>query len=215
MTQTAMDMDTRPLPAGWKWARLEEVIASIQPGFACGERSETGTVQLRMNNVTTSGNFDWSDVTRIPSDYKDFSRYWLQSNDVLFNNTNSAELVGKSTIFNGFEEGVVFSNHFSRLRPADDKLEPNFLAKWLQSKWKDGTFNHICNRWVGQAAVPKAKLLDLYIPLPPLEEQKRMAAILNEQMAGIQLAEESIQQELKTIEAMPAALLRKAFSGEL
>ena len=55
----------------------------------------------------------------------------------------------------------------------------------------------------------------LNIPLPPLEEQKRIASDLDDKIAGVKLAEASIQQELDTIEAMPAALLRKAFSGAL
>ena len=58
-------------------------------------------------------------------------------------------------------------------------------------------------------------LLELDIPLPPLEEQKRIASELEDKLAGVKLAEASIQQELDTIEAIPAALLRKAFSGGL
>ena len=53
------------------------------------------------------------------------------------------------------------------------------------------------------------------VPKPPLEEQERIAAELDDKIAGVKLAEASIQQELDTIEAMPAALLRKAFSGAL
>ena len=58
-------------------------------------------------------------------------------------------------------------------------------------------------------------LIEFDIPLPPLEEQKRIASELDDKLAGVKLAEASIQQELDTIEAMPAALLRKAFKGEL
>jgi len=203
------------LPAGWKWVKLGDVIANVQPGFACGTRAADGIVQLRMNNVTRGGGFNWDELTRVPSDVKDMSKYWLQPNDVLFNNTNSAELVGKSALFESFTEGVVYSNHFSRLRPDDQKLDAQFLAKWLLDTWANGTFESICNRWVGQAAVPKTKLLELPIPLPPLEEQKRIASELDDKIAGVKLAEASIQQELDTIEAMPAALLRKAFSGGL
>jgi type I restriction enzyme S subunit len=133
------------------------------------------------------------------------SRYWLQPNDVLFNNTNSAELVGKSSLFYGYQEEVVFSNHFSRLRPVDTVLEAGFLARWLQSKWEDGTFNQICNRWVGQAAVTKSMLLDLYLPLPPLQEQMRIATILNEQMAA--------EERLEAAQALSAAFLKEMFEG--
>ena len=58
-------------------------------------------------------------------------------------------------------------------------------------------------------------LSEFRVALPPLEEQKRIASELDDKIAGVKLAEASIQQELDTIEAMPAALLRKAFSGAL
>jgi type I restriction enzyme S subunit len=214
VTQQSMDMETRPLPAGWKWVKLGDVIAKVQPGYACGDRDEGGVVQLRMNNVSTNGTFNWSELTRVPSDYKDITTYQLEPQDVLFNNTNSAELVGKSALFTGFSEPLVFSNHFSRLRPQHERLEPTFLARWLLHKWTDGTFARICNRWVGQAAVPNKKLLELPIPLPPLPEQKRIAAILNEQMAAVDKARRAAQERLEAARALPAAYLREVFEGE-
>ena len=63
--------------------------------------------------------------------------------------------------------------------------------------------------------LPIGNLKRIMFPLPPLEEQMRIASELDDKIAGVKLAEASIQQELDTIEAMPAALLRKAFSGKL
>ena len=68
---------------------------------------------------------------------------------------------------------------------------------------------------MGQASVPRKQLVEMFIPLPPIEEQKRLAGELDDQFVGSDLAQQSIQQELETIEAMPASLLRKAFRGEL
>ena len=207
--------DSTLLPAGWKWTRLEDVIAEIQPGFACGQRQEDGIVQVRMNNVTTVGAFDFSALTRVPTDFADIEKYALVAGDILFNNTNSPELVGKSAIFHEFDEPVVFSNHFSRLRPVTDFLESGYLAKWLIHNWQMGVFAALCNRWVNQAAVPRDKLLALAIPLPPLSEQKRITATLNEQMAAVERARKAAQAQLAEIEALPSVLLRAAFSGEL
>jgi type I restriction enzyme S subunit len=205
----------RKLPDGWRWVRLGEAIRETQLGFACGQRDPNGTVQLRMNNVTDRGGFDWSTITRVPADPETIQMYRLQLGDVLFNNTNSTDLVGKAAIFEGFDEPVVFSNHFTRLRTLDDLLSPSFLALWLRKQWQDRLFANICNRWIGQSAVQRDKLLALKIPLPPLPEQQRIAAILNEQMAAVEHARKSIQEELAAINALPAALLRRAFSGEL
>ena len=201
------------LPASWKWAKLGDVLASIQPGFACGKRDEKGVAQLRMNNITTDGRFNWDKIIRIPPNYTNMFKYWLEPGDVLFNNTNSVELVGKSAIFLGFHEKVVYSNHFNRLRPDTNVLDTSYLANWLLYNWTHGLFARMCNRWVGQAAVPRSKLLALKIPLPPLSEQKRIAALLNEQMAYVETVRMSAREQLDAINALPNALLRRAFAG--
>jgi type I restriction enzyme, S subunit len=81
-----------------------------------------------MNNVNTRGNFVWDEFIRVPADKETVSRYQLKSGDVVFNNTNSIELVGKSALFRGYSESVVYSNHFTRLRVDPERLEPGFLA---------------------------------------------------------------------------------------
>ncbi len=73
----------------------------------------------------------------------------------------------------------------------------------------------ICNRWIGQSAVKADKLLNLNIPLSPLPEQQRIAGVLREQMAVVEKARTAAEKELNMINALPAALLRRAFSGEL
>lgn len=214
MSQVATDLDTRRLPTGWKWENLGNVIAEIQVGFACGKRENSGLVQLRMNNVTTEGSYDWQTITRIPSPVTDLEKYSLRTNDVLFNNTNSVELVGKSALFQDFPEPVVFSNHFTRLRTNPTVLDARILALWLLKEWESGTFARMCNRWVGQAAVQRKSLLDMRLPLPPLPEQKRIAAILDEQLAAVEKAKKAAEERLEAARALPAAYLREVFDGE-
>lgn len=199
------------LPLSWRWAHLEDVIREAQLGFASGKRDPNGVIQLRMNNVTNRGRLDWSSFIRVPADSETIAAYRLEPGDVLFNNTNSTDLVGKTALFEGHNEPVVFSNHFTRLRVVPDKLSPAFLAFWLQEQWQRCVFENICNRWIGQSAV----LLSLEIPLVPLEEQKRIAAILSEQMDAVEKTREALQEQFEALNALPAALLRRAFSGEL
>lgn len=218
MTETrvfSQEGATRKLPGGWGSARLGDVIREAQGGFACGERDPGGVIQLRMNNVTGWGTFDWSSYLRVPADSSTVATYQLQPGDVLFNNTNSTELVGKTALFKSHVEPVVFSNHFTRLRTIPDKLSPQYLALWLQSQWLQRVFENICNRWIGQSAVQRDKLLALELPLPTLPEQRRIAAILSKQMAAVEQTRKALQEELDTISKLPAALLRRAFNGEL
>jgi type I restriction enzyme S subunit len=201
------------LPDGWRWVRLGEVIAEAKPGFACGARDANGVVQLRMNNVDTRGSLNWNEFIRVPADNATISEYRLEDGDIVFNNTNSVELVGKSARFRCYPEAVVYSNHFTRLRVSSDRADAGFVAAWLLSLWQVRTFENICNRWIGQSAVKNDKLLALEIPLPPLAEQKRIAAILNDQMEAVERARAAAEARLEAAKALPAAYLRAVFSS--
>ncbi len=210
MISVATESD-RALPKGWRWVKLGEVCENVQSGFASGQRDPEGVIQLRMNNLDTRGNFVWDDFIRVPASHQAVAQFRLELNDVLFNNTNSKELVGKSALFTGHAEDVVFSNHFTRIRTCPDALSPSFLAAWLNQQWLMGVFASICNSWIGQSAVKPTKLLSLEIPLPPLPEQKRIAAILNEQMAAVERARKAAEERLAAVNDLPAAYLRAVF----
>jgi len=128
-------------------------------------------------------------------------------------NFNSTELVGKSALFSGYTEPIVYSNHFTRLRVDPGKLEPGYLASWLLLQWKSGLFESLCNRWIGQSAVKNDKLLALYISLPPLPEQKRITAILNAKMTAVERARVATEAQLEAARGLPAAYLRAVFDS--
>jgi type I restriction enzyme S subunit len=203
------------LPPSWKWERLREVIQEIQPGFACGKRDETcGYIQLRMNNISSRCKIDLSTILRVPATQNQVNKYRLQSGDVIFNNTNSVELVGKTALFteeNGF---FLYSNHLSRLRTITGVLNPIYFTLWLQLLWYRRVFEMICNRWIGQAAVQREKLLNLEIPLPPISEQKRIASKIQELQQEIDNARTSCEKQLEAVKALPSAYLREVFESE-
>ncbi len=208
------DSNMRRWPEGWQLIRLENLIKEAQPGFACGERTENGVIQLRMNNVDTNGNMIWKNFIRVPANEGKISRYRLKTDDVLFNNTNSTELVGKTALFSGHTEDVVYSNHFTRLRVDMDKLDPEYLASWLNHLWASKIFEGICNRWIGQSAVKIDKLLNLEIPLPLLSEQKRIVAILNSHKSAIKQARPAAEAQLKAAKDLHEAYLRMVFASQ-
>jgi type I restriction enzyme S subunit len=182
---------------------LGDVIREAKSGFASGENSSQGVLQVRMNNVDTEGNLDFREPRRVPASEAVISAFGLRPGDVLFNNTNSPELVGKSAVFFGHPEPVVFSNHFTRLRTVEGRLDPSFLRRWLVRQWEKQVFRGLCTRWVNQAAVRKEALLSLKIPLPRLPEQQRIAAILDKAYAIRRKRQETI--------ALTEELLRSTF----
>lgn len=162
----------------WTETPLGDVITEAKAGFASGADVTDGVLQVRMNNVTAQGELDFSKQRRVPSDDRT-SRFSLERGDVLFNATNSPELVGKTALFLGADEPVVFSNHFLRLRTDKRRLVPSYLARWMQYQHGRGVFGAMAQQWVNQAAVRPERLLSLVMPLPPVADQQRIASTLD------------------------------------
>src|SRR4030042_2367929 len=120
-------------------------------------------------------------------------------------------LVGKSALFTGYKELIVFSNHFTRLRTDRLQLLPAILVAWLNLQWNHGVFANICNRWIGQSAVKSDRLLALDFPIPPLDEQKRISIILNEQIAAVDRARQAAKEKLEAMKALPSSFLQQFF----
>ena len=158
---------------------LGEVLADIRPGFASGDNLAEGVFQIRMNNLSRGGEVLLDKRRRVSSQSKQISKSLLQPGDVLFNATNSPDLVGKTAIFLGCDEPAVFSNHFIRLRTREHELAARYLTRWLQREFQRGYFRAKCKQWVNQATFGQDRLVEMQIPLPPIEEQRRIAAVLD------------------------------------
>ena len=115
---------------------------------------------------------------RVPREAAPPSKTSLCAGDILFNNTNSPDLVGKTAVVReNLDAG--FSNHVTRIRLDSDRCDPSFVAAYMRRLWLHGHFRDHCTQWVNQAAYGKRLVADLHVPLPPLDEQRRIVDILN------------------------------------
>jgi type I restriction enzyme S subunit len=161
---------------------LKDIVLNTQPGFAQrpGEEEETGaTPQIRTHNVSPDGQIDLTGIKYVALPDEESNRYRLKPQDIIFNNTNSEEWVGKTALFE--EEGTyVFSNHMTRIQANHQLVKPAYLARYLHFLWQTGYSRQRSKRWVSQAAVDQVTLLEFKIPLPTLPEQQRIIAILRQ-----------------------------------
>lgn len=157
---------------------IGDIATDLRSGFASGGDDPNGVVQFRMNNVERSGEIVWDKLRRVPR-AKAKRDLLVTNGDILFNATNSPELVGKTALFSGFSEPVTFSNHFVRIRTNEKLASSSYLARWLQKEFERGSFKNMCRSWVNQASITKDQLASLCLPLPPLDQQLRIAAILD------------------------------------
>lgn len=160
-------------------SRLGDLLVDIKPGFASRDNLDAGVFQFRMHNFTRDSALDLSKRRRVNATHKQLQSQSVAAGDVLFNSTNSPELVGKSALIGNLDEPAVFSNHFLRLRTDSDRLYPAYLAHFLRWQFSRGVFRAMAKAWVNQATVGRDRLEDLELPLPPLPEQRRIAAILD------------------------------------
>ena len=171
------------VPDGWERRTIESISTSISSGFACSRshQVENGHVHLRTHNISTLGTLNFDLLVRIDPKMVHPQKASIRAGDILFNNTNSQELVGKTSLVDrDYDYG--FSNHITRIR-LKDGIFPGFVVFYLTLLRNSGYFARLCTRWINQAAVNTDTLKEQTIPLPPLAEQKRIVAKVDELMA--------------------------------
>ncbi|HWP38180.1 MAG TPA: hypothetical protein VNL18_11575 [Gemmatimonadales bacterium] len=196
-------------PKGWPRAELGELINDWQNGFATGNKDvEGGIPQVRMQNITTHGWFDKT-LVRTVTRHRNHGRYLLQEGDVLFNNTNSPELVGKTALFR--EQGEWYlSNHISRVRPARP-ITGEFLWGLLVLLWVRGTFRSMCRQWVNQASISREELLKIQVPVP----SESLLRYHKDAVQQLEAVREKLLHDESQATATYESLLSRAFACEL
>ncbi|WP_370215331.1 restriction endonuclease subunit S [Idiomarina sp.] len=191
-----MEQVLNQLPKGWINVQVKDVTKSLSSGFACNKSFETtdGYVHLRTHNISTSGCLNFDQMIKVSHEKIDEKKSKIFKGEILFNNTNSKELVGK-TAYVDQDYDFAFSNHLTRIVP-NDKVHSKFLVYWLVSLQTSGYFNQICKKWIGQAGVNNTVLKSLSVPLPSKEEQKRIVEKLDALLTRIDTAIEHLQSKL-------------------
>ena len=176
------------LPESWVETTVGRIVVDLQPGFAQkpGEEDDGTTPQIRTHNISPNGKITLEGIKHITASTKELQRYSLASGDIVFNNTNSEEWVGKTAVFD--QEGeYVFSNHMTRLRAHPELVNPEYLAGYLQLLWSMGYSKTRAKRWVSQAGIEGAALSSFKVPLPTLPEQQHIVDVLRQAEAITQL----------------------------
>ncbi len=162
-------------------------------------------------NVSREGYIDLSDVK-----YVEATNYEpLLAGDVLFNNTNSPELVGK-TSFIKHNAAWAYSNHMTRVRFYDGTVAPGWVAYSLHYLFLSGYFKLHCTNHVNQASINSGFLAErVQIPLPPAAEQYHIVAEIEKHFSRLDAAVKALKRVQANLRRYRASVLKAACEGRL
>ena len=192
----------------WTWARIGDVVLFTQYGTSQKSNpSDHGIPVLTMGNIQ-DGLVVSNNEKRIPDTSEELPALYLRKFDLLYNRTNSAELVGKTGIYLDENDTTTFASYLIRLRPSITSSNPQFLNTAMNTtQFRETQILPLIKKQTGQANVNGTALKNMLIPLPPLAEQHRIVAKVDELMTLCDRLEASLTTSNQTRTRLLEALL--------
>ena len=156
---------------GWCTGTIRDVISEARYGSSRPAVEGGQYPYLRMNNITYDGELDLSDIKRIDVPDSELEKCTVRQGDVLFNRTNSKELVGKTCVYNR-DEMMVLAGFVIRIR-VNSRVLPVFLSSFMNTDFSKQMLLGMCRTAVGQANINAKELQDIGLYIPPIDLQQK------------------------------------------
>jgi type I restriction enzyme S subunit len=204
-----------PLPHGWSWVRMDE-LGEIRLGRQRSPEHAKGPYMrpyLRVANVLED-RIDTSDILSMNFTPEEYEIYALQNGDVLLNDGQSPELVGRPAIYRGEVPGACFQNHIIRFR-ANEKVDPDYAILVFRAYLHSGRFRNVAHWTTNIATLSLKRFSSMPFPLPPLPVQRAIAIKARDGLQASAMQEESIRTSLERLPSLEREMLELAVSGAL
>jgi type I restriction enzyme S subunit len=202
-----MEQALYELPEGWEWSTVDNLSSRIQYGHTT-KATEAGNAKfLRITDIQ-NGYIQWDNVPFVSISEKDIDKYRLQENDLVF--ARSGATAGKSILIEKPPLDAIFASYLIRIIPSPRYIFPRFLALFFQSPnyWKQVDINA---EGAAQPNINGSKLAKFSVPLPTLDEQKRIVTTLDALFTRIDTAIAHLQETLELAKALFASVLVQPF----
>jgi type I restriction enzyme, S subunit len=200
------------LPPSWQWIRLGDLDPEFQNGESSrGHPAGDATPVLRLADIKR-GRIMLDAVRRVPLPASSRAKYCLDADDILVIRVNgSRDLVG--SFVSGVHGNLIYCDHFIRMRVRTELIHPAFvmyLGKWgFVRRQVEGS----AVSTAGQLTINQRQLRSFVVPLPPLVEQERIVAAIEEQFSRLDAAVAALERVQQHLMRMRAAVLQAAVTG--
>ena len=181
---------------GWETGIIKDIVADVRYGSSRPAVDGGKYPYLRMNNITYGGELDLSDTKRIDIPDNELEKCTVRRGDVLFNRTNSKELVGKTCVYNR-DEKMVLAGFVIRVR-VTERILPEFLSAFLNTDFSKQMLLGMCKAAIGQANINAKEMQNIEIYLPPIELQQEFVQF----KAQVDKSKVVVQKEIKQLIAV-------------
>jgi type I restriction enzyme S subunit len=202
------------IPISWSWARIGTCSLLTEYGTSVkSDHIDNGVPVLKMGDIH-DGKVILGGQKKVPRSIDDLPQLFLRRFDLLYNRTNSAELVGKTGIYLGEDDGYTFASYLIRIRFLNDRMSPVYSNLAMNAPYFRPTqILPELQQQCGQANVNGTKLRNMLLPIPPLAEQHRIVARVDELMGLCDRLEEQLTTTQTESRRLLEAVLHEALNA--
>lgn len=194
---------------GWEEVTLEEICTSVNYGTSKPSIENGKYKYLRMNNITNDGFLDLSHYKTITLSGKELDKSIVKRGDILFNRTNSRELVGKSCVFTD-EEPMVIAGYLIRIK-LKAGYDPQFVTYNMNLQRYLGKFKGLIVGAVHQANISAKNIQTINIAVPSLSTQQSIVSTLDSLKSKVDQLQSNLTRTLSECAALKQSILRETF----
>lgn len=204
------------IPSTWEVVQLDELVIRMSNGANVTQFDEKVGFPISRIETIWNESIDLSRVKYIKEKDPDFiEKYQLHENDILFSHINSDSHIGKTAIYTKkYSTIIIHGINLLLIRPTN-KISATFLNLQLKYLRIQGIFSSIAQKAVNQSSINQSKLKSLEISLPPLPEQHRIVAKIEELFSELDKGIETLKKAQQQVKVYRQAVLKYAFEGRL
>ncbi len=196
-------------PKGWEIGIIRDLVSEVKYGTSKPAVDNGKYVYLRMNNITYNGSMDYTSLKYIDIDDNEIEKYVVRKGDILFNRTNSKELVGKTAVFKE-NTPMIIAGYIIRIR-VNERANPEYISGYLNSNYGKRILLDMCKAIVGQANINAQELQKIRISITPIQLQNQFANFVSQ----VEAQKSLLHQSLAKLEQNYKSLMQKCFRGEI